>query len=133
MKIRSGFVSNSSSASFVVAFPPNFDVTELVKKAIEDDEYFGSDEEEKEFLNQDFSNWFNNDIWDCEEHEKFSITREILNDSNIISSFDVSSSDGQIQNLFSNENIDSFKKVLKNPVVRDYIKELIKESESDEN
>lgn len=135
MKIRNGFVSNSSSSSFVVAFPPDFDATELIKKAIRENggDYIDTEGEEEELLNQDHLDWFDNDIWECIEYGKFSVAREILNDSNTITSFTVTSDNGQIINLFSKKNIDNFKKVLKNPVVRDYLKELIKKSESNEN
>ena len=56
MKTRTGFVSNSSSTSFIVAIPKNMEITEEDRKKISDDVYF--DTEDEKFFNDVFPEAF---------------------------------------------------------------------------
>ena len=49
MKIRTGFVSNSSSSSYIVRLPPDFDLSKIdIKKIIDNDKYSSWEEVEQE-------------------------------------------------------------------------------------
>lgn len=101
MKIRQGFVSNSSSSSFAVILPENFDpnkfvITDDVQAGINEEydvEYDESGKGEKEFRKA--LNEFVQSGCTCEEDSYFSAISEAVSEYEVVS-FDGSSGDGQI-------------------------------------
>jgi len=106
MKIRNGFVSNSSSSSFVVVLPKNFNTEKFVNEKLkfnsyvagdilEGYEYEGDDEDAfvKEKAIQVINKFIKNKSVDEDDYPEMSIIEGALSDY-IISTFDVSSDAG---------------------------------------
>lgn len=108
MKRRHGFVSNSSSSSFVVLLPDSLTLDDqAIQSAIEAD---GGDTDaervEKAFatLQGGFS------VWNCDNPNEVGVLRELLKDY-IIASIGVSSDDGEMVPVSQN-GIKKIKKIL---------------------
>jgi hypothetical protein len=90
MKIRNGFVSNSSSSSFIVLLPENF-VLDLSGYDFENSGYEATEEEVKKMFAQLLSN---KNIWE-EEGDAVGILENVLDDY-VVATLDTSSEGGQI-------------------------------------
>jgi uncharacterized protein YeeX (DUF496 family) len=109
MKIRTGFVSNSSSSSFVVLLPKDWEPTdkELLKNMADFiDEKLALEEVKKAI--KSLKN--GGSISEQEDHVEFRVLEALIPDDYIVTSFDVSSGDGEIQGL----DVAKVKKILKN-------------------
>ena len=129
MKIRNGFVSNSSSSSFVVLLPEDFDIEEYVKNNIgKMSSYFIGDI--IEYFENEFEDDMDEDnfainktielvklfktkknLYSYDDHMEINFISQILNEY-IIASFDTSSDDGFCQ-LMEKSDIDKIKSILK--------------------
>lgn len=98
MKVRSGFVSNSSSSSFVVLLPENFLENVDYDKITNGDEDFPLDSF-KELLNQIIANdgiWMEEIYQADEDGYEFMDIIDTLFDPYTIASFDTGPDEGQI-------------------------------------
>jgi len=108
MKIRSGFVSNSSSSIFVILFPPKFDKKSILDK-IEENSEFGEvcddynitekalkDKVLKALKSED-------DIYEYDDHKVMRVLEEVIPSKYIVASFDTSSDMGQMIFLDTNK------------------------------
>ena len=77
MKIRNGFVSNSSSSSFVILLPKNFDINTVdFEAAIET---YGPEDADVESVKEAMKNFIKNgELWEEESYEEVDIIHEIL-------------------------------------------------------
>lgn len=119
MKIKGGFITNSSSTSYVVYLPDGLELPDdLIQKAF--DEWYGGDEEIDDFK-EDMINAFKIlkdgstvTQWD-EGSAVFHCLGEIfLKHDLVIDSYDGASDDGSIRNINSktiNDKIEKAKKV----------------------
>jgi hypothetical protein len=119
MKIRNGFVSNSSSSSFVILLPENFDINKFVDENIgkfdlsrlsedeEDDiddlETFENDKL-KDILNKFIST---GSLCEYDEYDEFRVVSDVLSDY-VIGGVDVSSDCGIVELA----DIEKIKKIL---------------------
>jgi len=98
MKVRSGFVSNSSSSSFVVLLPENFLETVDYDKITNGDEDFPL-ESFKDLLNEVIANdgiWMEEIYKYDEDDYDFRDILDTLFDPYVIASFDTGPDEGQI-------------------------------------
>jgi hypothetical protein len=101
MKIRNGFVSNSSSSSFVVLLPDNFDVTSFVETHWKDvdlsDFDFDDDADDdtaKAKVNEIVKKFIEDgEVYEGNEDDHLWLVRELFRDY-IMADFDVSSDSG---------------------------------------
>jgi hypothetical protein len=112
MKTRFGFVSNSSSTSFIVGLPKNYNPTDKeIKKAILDRGYAGIVNVKKirKFLN-DIKKY--NCIGVFDNCNVYTVISEELFKPFIIAKIDASSDDGIIKNIFDGEaTVERIKKI----------------------
>jgi hypothetical protein len=94
MKIRNGFVSNSSSSSFVILLPKNFDINTIDFEAeLEKCEYDETDAERVKEAMEEFIK--NGELWEQESYEEVDIIHNILK-KYVVTSFDGGPDDGKI-------------------------------------
>ena len=96
MKIRNGFVSNSSSSSYLVVIPEKFDVKEFLNKKNIDIENLDFEVENIDELIEKINGYINEGkIWECENYEEFYWISDLFSDM-VLTGFDVSSDSGTI-------------------------------------
>lgn len=99
MKIRAGFVSNSSSSSFVVVLPENFVESVDYDKITDGDEDFPLDDF-KRLLNDLVNDkcMYDDEIYNYDKKHRYEFMNKLreLIDPYCIASFDTSSDSGQV-------------------------------------
>ena len=122
MKIRNGFVSNSSSSSFVLYLPKTFNLDKLLENYVVDGEYaeeileeyeYNGDDEDvfvKEKLKEKIENFISDgQINEYDNYAIFNIAQEIFSPY-VIADIDVSSDSGSIVIVDKNK-IDEIEKL----------------------
>ena len=109
MKIRSGFVSNSSSSSFIVAVPKNYAPTRhQVDKAIVSaacDEFIEKENYYEEIISQINVLKEGGEIYQYEDNDLFCILSLVFgNDSLVLGETDCRSDSGIIVNILTDRN-----------------------------
>ena len=92
MKIRTGFVSNSSSSSFACILPKNFDITKVDFSKYD---AMGDNDLEPQDVIKSFEKFLSYGYIEDYDNPAFSVLSEILNPYSIVD-WEVSSDDGQI-------------------------------------
>jgi len=80
MKIRTAFVSNSSSSSYVVLFPKNFDINSIDISSFQQRNYFdGSDEEVMEKLREAYNQLISNgEVYQYDNYQLFDVLSSLF-------------------------------------------------------
>lgn len=113
MKTRNGFVSNSSSSSFVVYLPKDFVITdELLEEA-----FINTVGEEEDFaaFKEQFYCYYRNflsskSFYQAENYDVFMVLEELIPDECVLASFDTESDRGEFQ-IISDEAIKKIKEL----------------------
>lgn len=106
MKIRNGFVSNSSSSSFVVYLPKDYKINkEKLDKAIT---YYIDEENDEETINNKINQAISllqsgGSITEYDNNIEFSILGENIEEDYILASFDTCSDAGEIIGITKNK------------------------------
>lgn len=104
MKHREGFVSNSSSTSYIVALPKNFDITQAVKY-IPDEILDDFEIDDREGIVNGFDNArenYGSEILEVEDYGLFGVLEDMFKPF-IIAAISVSSDEGVIHILTEQE------------------------------